>query len=236
MLCWECKARMSGTREDVHGSDIKQKLHQGSQSRHSRLGWPAMSSCIKLHLVSGSVLREQLYLVCSSLAISPSIDPLREAKTRVKMILAKRLTARLLAKDVNETIFTAQAGRASMQAIRNSIIGSQGAPCFSHCKDSPQEQSRVHAFPVLPIAFHYCVQYSCNARFFRAWLTRLREGSMPPGPSRRASKAGWRVTYVELKRTLLRGPCTVGVAPRSPADGDVMVFVQSGPGAPTGAG
>ena len=26
---------------------------------------------------------------------------------------------------------------------------------------------------------------------------------MPPGPSRRASKAGWRVTYVELKRTLL---------------------------------
>ncbi|DBB18388.1 TPA: hypothetical protein ACH3X3_000039 [Trebouxia sp. C0006] len=142
---------------------------------------------------------------------------------------------------------------------------------------------------------------------------------MPPGPSRRASKAGWRVTYVELKRTLLllvallvhqsvttreyshahtrpatqetvfhqvillqlpstslplavhgppykqappaqsarrqpgigsfhattgkvqaplieRGPCTVGVAPRSPADGDVMVFVQSGPGAPTGAG
>ncbi|KAL0045755.1 hypothetical protein WJX82_003550 [Trebouxia sp. C0006] len=231
MLCWECKARMSGTREDVHGSDIKQKLHQGSQSRHSRLGWPAMSSCIKLHLVSGSVLREQLYLVCSSLAISPSIDPLREAKTRVKMILAKRLTARLLAKDVNETIFTAQAGRASMQAIRNSIIGSQGAPCFSHCKDSPQEQSRVHAFPVLPI--HLCRIKKDSAVHGPPYK------QAPPAQSARRQPGigSFHATTGKVQAPLIeRGPCTVGVAPRSPADGDVMVFVQSGPGAPTGAG
>ncbi|DBB18382.1 TPA: hypothetical protein ACH3X3_000033 [Trebouxia sp. C0006] len=35
----ERKARMSGTREDAHGSDKKQNLHQGTRSSHSRLGW-----------------------------------------------------------------------------------------------------------------------------------------------------------------------------------------------------
>ncbi|KAL0045806.1 hypothetical protein WJX82_005045 [Trebouxia sp. C0006] len=39
MLYWERKARMSGTREDAHGSDKKQNLHQGTRSSHSRLGW-----------------------------------------------------------------------------------------------------------------------------------------------------------------------------------------------------
>ncbi len=39
-----------------------------------------------------------------------------------------------LMQDVSETICTAHAGGALMQAIQNSMINCQGVPCFSHCK------------------------------------------------------------------------------------------------------
>ncbi|KAA6418870.1 MAG: hypothetical protein FRX49_11226 [Trebouxia sp. A1-2] len=63
----------------------------------------------------------------------------------------RRLGARLLAKDVSETICTAHANDASMQTSQNSMISSQGPPCFSHQKNRPQEPSRAHALSVLPI-------------------------------------------------------------------------------------
>ncbi|KAL0043510.1 hypothetical protein WJX79_006860 [Trebouxia sp. C0005] len=78
-------------------------------------------------------------------AISPSFHPLQKTKTRLKMMSGRRLGARLLAKDVSETICTAHANDASMQTSQNSMISSQGPPCFSHQKNRPQEPSRAHA-------------------------------------------------------------------------------------------